>query len=177
MDLQYFEKLISIFDNSKAEEIEIEEEGITIKLSKSAKVIEGNNSSTGSPIIQFHGGGMPNYAPAQYAAPPAVQAQSAPAEQIKPVLAEVATPVDDNAGLHEIKSPIVGTFYGTPSPDSDPFVEVGSKVSVGSTLCIVEAMKLMNEIESDVSGTVVKILLKNAQPVEFNQPLFVIKPD
>lgn len=176
MDLQYFEKLISIFDNSKAEELEIEEDGISIKLSKSAKVIEGHNSSTGSPIIQFHGGGIPNYAPAQFA-PPAIPTQSAPTEQSKPVVAESAKPVDENAGLHEIKSPIVGTFYRAPSPDSDSFVEVGSKVSVGSTLCIVEAMKLMNEIESDISGTVVQILLTNAQPVEFNQPLFVIKPD
>ncbi len=74
-------------------------------------------------------------------------------------------------------SPIVGTFYRAPSPDADSFVQVGQHVNAGDTLCIVEAMKLMNEIESDASGTIVKILVENAQPVEYNQPMFVIKPD
>jgi acetyl-CoA carboxylase biotin carboxyl carrier protein len=78
---------------------------------------------------------------------------------------------------HTILSPIVGTFYSSPSPDAPAFVQVGSRVSAGQTLCIVEAMKLMNEIESDVSGTIVSILANNAQPVEYNQPLFIVKPD
>ena len=76
-----------------------------------------------------------------------------------------------------ICAPIVGTFYGSPSPDAPAFVQVGSHISAGQTLCIVEAMKLMNEIESDVSGTIVSILANNAQPVEYNQPLFIVKPD
>jgi acetyl-CoA carboxylase biotin carboxyl carrier protein len=78
---------------------------------------------------------------------------------------------------HTILSPIVGTFYRAPSPDADSFVQVGQHVNAGDTICIVEAMKLMNEIESDASGTIVKILVENAQPVEYNQPMFVIKPD
>jgi acetyl-CoA carboxylase biotin carboxyl carrier protein len=83
--------------------------------------------------------------------------------------------VDENAGLHEIKSPIVGTFYRAPAPDADSYVQVGDIVSTGSVLCIVEAMKLMNEIESDASGKIVKILVENGKPVEYNQPLFLIQ--
>jgi acetyl-CoA carboxylase biotin carboxyl carrier protein len=79
------------------------------------------------------------------------------------------------ANLHEIRSPIVGTFYRAPAPDADSYVQVGAVVSPGSVLCIVEAMKLMNEIESDVSGKVVKILVENGKPVEYNQPLFLIE--
>ena len=77
--------------------------------------------------------------------------------------------------LLEVKSPMVGTFYRSPSPEADVYVNVGSLVSPGSVLCIIEAMKLMNEIESEVSGKVVKILVENAQPVEYNQPLFLIE--
>jgi acetyl-CoA carboxylase biotin carboxyl carrier protein len=97
-------------------------------------------------------------APAQ-AAPPAAPAEAA-----------------EEAGLHIIKSPIVGTYYEAPSPGSPPFLKVGDTVSVGQVLCIVEAMKLMNEIESDVAGEVVKILVTNNQPVEYGQSLFAIRP-
>ncbi|GBD89327.1 biotin carboxyl carrier protein of acetyl-CoA carboxylase [bacterium BMS3Abin04] len=79
--------------------------------------------------------------------------------------------------MHEIRSPIVGTFYRAPAPDADTYVQVGDRLSEGSVLCIVEAMKLMNEIESDVSGKVVKILVENATPVEYNQPLFLIEKE
>jgi acetyl-CoA carboxylase biotin carboxyl carrier protein len=78
---------------------------------------------------------------------------------------------------HSVRSPIVGTFYASPSPDAEPFVRVGDHVRQGQVLCIVEAMKLMNEIESDVTGTVLQVLVKNAQPVEYGEPLFSIKPD
>ena len=84
--------------------------------------------------------------------------------------------VDEEAGLHEINSPIVGTFYRAPNPDADPYVKVGDFVERGQTLCIVEAMKLMNEIECDTSGTIVKVLPENAQPVEYGEPLFMIRP-
>ena len=76
----------------------------------------------------------------------------------------------------EIKSPMIGTFYNTPSPDSDPFVTVGDAVKVGQTVCIIEAMKLFNEIESEYSGKIVKVLVENSSPVEFDQPLFLIDP-
>ncbi len=86
-----------------------------------------------------------------------------------------ATEADPHAGAHVVKSPIVGTFYDAPSPDADPFVQVGDKVSVGKVLCIVEAMKLMNEIESDAAGEIVKVFVKPGQPVEYGQALFAVK--
>ena len=79
--------------------------------------------------------------------------------------------------LHEVRSPMVGTFYRSPSPDAEPYIEIGDHVNVGQTMCIIEAMKLMNEIESDINGTVVKALVENAQPVEYNQILFLMSPD
>jgi acetyl-CoA carboxylase biotin carboxyl carrier protein len=77
--------------------------------------------------------------------------------------------------MHEVRSPIVGTFYRAPAPDAEPYVEVGQEVSVGSVLCIVEAMKLMNEIESDLNGRIAQILVENGKPVEYNQVLFMIE--
>ena len=104
---------------------------------------------------------------------------SAPAAAAVPVAAPVASapvtaaPVEE--ALHEVKSPIVGTFYESPSPGAPPFVKVGDQVDVGQVLCIVEAMKLMNEIEADVTGELVKCLVTNGQAIEFGQPLFAIK--
>ena len=112
--------------------------------------------------------------------PPAgVAASAAPAAaaalaQAAPAAAEAA-PADPDAGAQTVKSPIVGTFYDAPSPGAEPFIKVGDKVEVGTVLCIVEAMKLMNEIESDVAGEVVRVLAKPGQPVEYGQPLFAIK--
>lgn len=85
-------------------------------------------------------------------------------------------PADANAGLHMVKSPIVGTFYGSPSPGAAPFVSAGERVDKGQVICIVEAMKLMNEIESDIAGEIVKCLVSNGQPIEFGQPLFSVRP-
>jgi acetyl-CoA carboxylase biotin carboxyl carrier protein len=93
-----------------------------------------------------------------------------------PGVSAEAPETEDEAGLHFVTSPIVGTFYRAPSPDADPYVKVGDSVTKGQVLCIVEAMKLMNEIESDMSGTIVKVLSDNAQPVEFGQRLFAIRP-
>ena len=87
-----------------------------------------------------------------------------------------AEPAEETQRLVTITSPIVGTFYRAPSPDANPFVEIGMKVSKGQVLCTVEAMKLMNEIESDVDGVIVKILVENSQPVEYGEPLFLIEP-
>jgi acetyl-CoA carboxylase biotin carboxyl carrier protein len=116
-----------------------------------------------------------------YAAPPRLVAEpeiivagAAPASTpaAAPSAAE-ARPAED---LHLVKSPIVGTFYGSPSPGAEPFVKIGGHVDAGATLCIVEAMKLMNEIESDVSGEVLRVFVDNGQPVEYGQPLFGIRP-
>ena len=87
-----------------------------------------------------------------------------------------AAAIEETIDGHLVPSPIVGTFYRAPNPDADPFVRVGDNVRVGQVLCIVEAMKLMNEIESDIDGTIVKVHVENAEPVEFGQPLFTIKP-
>lgn len=158
MDLQYLRRLLKILDESSASEIEIEEEGTKIRVAK--RVAE-------APVA------VPQYtaihaAPA-VAAPPPVHAPAAAAPE--------PAPAPQVSNLHEIKSPIVGTFYKSASPDAPAFAEVGKHVNKGDTLCIIEAMKLMNEIESDISGTVEKIMTDNAAPVEYNQVLFLIKPD
>jgi acetyl-CoA carboxylase biotin carboxyl carrier protein len=113
-------------------------------------------------------------APAPSAHAPAAPAPVAIASAPAPAAAPVAE--DELAGTHIIKSPIVGTYYESPSPGAPPFIKPGDSVSVGQVLCIVEAMKLMNEIESDYSGTVVKIFVTNGQPVEYGQQLFAVKP-
>jgi acetyl-CoA carboxylase biotin carboxyl carrier protein len=110
------------------------------------------------------------------AALPGAQAAAAPvAQAAASAPAVAAAEAGPEAGAHIVKSPIVGTFYEAPSPDADPFVKLGDRVSTGQVLCIVEAMKLMNEIESDFSGEIVKMYVKTGQPVEYGQPLFAIK--
>src|SRR5512147_1237398 len=131
MDLALLKKLVRIVEQSGVNEIEVEEEGLRVRISR--------GQASAAPM-------MHQAAPAQHAA-----AQAAPDKK-----------------YHEIKSPIVGTFYRAPAPDADSYVEVGHEVQPKSVLCIIEAMKLMNEIESDVAGKVVKILVENGQPVEYN---------
>lgn len=130
-------------------DFEFENENIRVRLSK----------STGAPATQS----TPVAAPPPAAAAPAAET------------AEPAPAIDADAGLHKITSPIVGTFYRSPGPDKDAYVSEGSNVSPDTTVCIVEAMKLMNEIQAEVSGRVEKIYVENGQPVEFGQPLFGIK--
>jgi acetyl-CoA carboxylase biotin carboxyl carrier protein len=161
MDLNYLKKLLKIFDESTVTELSIEEEGITLHMAKTTEQPQMQQPTyiMGAPAAQAPAPAAPAPAPAPAAAAPA--APAAPAAETG----------------HVVHSPIVGTFYRAPSPDADNFVQVGSHVNAGDTLCIVEAMKLMNEIESDMSGTIVKVLVENAHPVEYNQPMFVIKPD
>jgi acetyl-CoA carboxylase biotin carboxyl carrier protein len=159
MDLQYLKRLLRIFDESNAQELTIEEDGISLHMSK--------NSTT--PVAMS---AAPQMMMAPMAAPAAAPvAASTPAPTPAP---SAAVPTTEG---HTVQSPIVGTFYRAPAPDAEPFVQVGSHVNAGDTLCIVEAMKLMNEIESDVTGTIVKILAENGQPVEYNQPIFIVNPD
>jgi acetyl-CoA carboxylase biotin carboxyl carrier protein len=108
-------------------------------------------------------------------APPAVVQGAAGAAHSAPPVPTPASEADSSTGLHHVKSPIVGTFYGSPSPGSEPFVASGDHVEKGQVICIIEAMKLMNEIESDVSGEIVKCLVSNDQPIEFGQPLFLVR--
>ncbi len=160
MDLNYLRRLVKVFDDSKATHLEIEEEGVRISLAvESAAIQQAYQSPVSIPLQSIN------------------QASAVSEANFAVSKAYVeATPKVDST-LHTIQSPIVGTFYRSPSPDAGTFVEVGSRVKQGETLCIIEAMKLMNEIESDVSGVVEQILIENAKPVEFNQPMFVIRPE
>jgi acetyl-CoA carboxylase biotin carboxyl carrier protein len=157
MDLTQIKKLIKMVDESSIAEFIIEEEQTKIKIRK-----PGANQSAQAFL-----------APPPAAAPAAGVPQNSP--QASPAEAPQAEESAEEKG-HVVGSPIVGTFYAAPAPDADPFVKVGDRVSVGQTLCIVEAMKLMNEIESDVNGVVKKVLAENAQPVEYGQPLFLVDP-
>ncbi len=113
------------------------------------------------------------------AAPVAIQAPTVSASAPAPaatVASEPAVPASENENYIEVKSPMIGTFYRSTNPESPSFVNVGDSVSAGQTVCIIEAMKLFNEIESEVSGTIVKVLVENATPVEYDQPLFLVDP-
>lgn len=155
MNLKEIEHLIEIIDKSDIDEATIEEGDFKITLKRSASL----------PIAQPVA--VPGPAPA--AAAPAPQPQ-APQPASEPQTTEA------DADLIEIRSPIVGTFYRAPSPDSDPFINVNDRIEEGDVLCIVEAMKLMNEIEAEVSGSIVEIAVENGQPVEYDQVLFRLKP-
>ncbi len=158
MDLSYIKKIIRLVENSDVDEIEIEEEGKKIRVAKNRNLISTYQIPMMSPTA------------AQLVAP---HTPTIPAEQFP---TPAAPPVKAEAKYHEIRSPIVGTFYRAPAPDADSFIDVGDTVKTGQTLCIVEAMKLMNEIESDVDGKVIKILVDNGKPVEYNQVLFLVEP-
>lgn len=156
MDLKYLQKVIKMLDSSELAEIEIEEEGTKLRLSKPRpKVFSGMTQMLA----------QPQAAPVQQAAPAATTVS---AEKTEEKLGE---------NLYEVRSPMVGTFYRTPSPDAEPYVKPGDSVKTGDVICIIEAMKLMNEIESEVSGKVVKILVENGTAVEYDQPLMLIEKD
>lgn len=152
MDLNLIKKLIKIFDSSDITDLEIEQEGFKVKIAKKIRSSQGASR----PHVVL---------------PPAHETgELSETAQLKESETKVNT-------QHEIRSPIVGTFYRAPAPDADPYVQVGDVITKGSVLCIIEAMKLMNEIESDIDGRVIKILVDNGKPVEFNQPLFWIQPN
>lgn len=150
-NLDEIRELATLVDEHGLTDFEFENENIRVRLSKLQT----------SPV--YHAA-PPAQVPAVQAAPPAATVSEA-----------VAEPVDADAGLLKITSPIVGTFYRSPGPDKDPYVSEGTKVSPETTVCIVEAMKLMNEIQAEVSGEIVRIYVENGQPVEYGQPLFGVK--
>ena len=160
MDLAYVKKVIKLIEKSEVDEIEIEEEGKKIRVAK-------HKNSQPAYFAQV---GLPGYVgapqPQQFAHNPATAPAASP---------EASQAAKTETKFHEVRSPIVGTFYRAPAPDAENYVEVGQTVSVGSVLCIVEAMKLMNEIESDVNGRLAQILVENGKPVEYNQVLFTIE--
>ncbi|HHX8442142.1 TPA: acetyl-CoA carboxylase biotin carboxyl carrier protein [Vibrio diabolicus] len=159
MDIRKIKKLIELVEESGIAELEISEGEESVRISR---------HGTAAPQAPVHYAAAPVAAPAPAAAAPAAAAPVAEAPAAEAPAA--ATP----AG-HQVLSPMVGTFYRSPSPDSKAFVEVGQKVNAGDTLCIVEAMKMMNQIEADKSGVVTAILAEDGQPVEFDQPLVVIE--
>ena len=167
MNLNEIRDLLRIVSESGLDEVEVEQNGLRIVVRRNAPPM------LMPPSFPPMGYGMPAPAytppPAAPAAPPAPPVASAPA----PAAAPAAAPAPPSG--FTVKAPIVGTFYRASSPDAAAFVEVGTQVAKGDVLCIIEAMKLMNEIEAEVSGTVRQILVQDAQAVEFDQPLFIIE--
>lgn len=155
MDLRKLKKLIDLVEESGIAELELTEGEEKVRISR---------QPAGQQLMQY----APAYMPQMMQQGPQAAAP----------VASAATPVADGAAPaidgHVVKSPMVGTFYRSPSPDAKPFVEVGASVAAGDTLCIIEAMKLLNEIESDHGGVIKAILVENGQPVEYGEPLFII---
>lgn len=161
VDLDFLRGLIAAVDESGIDSLEVSRAGTRIRVSKSAPpVVQGNMS-----------------APAPAAAPAQPAASLSPAAAPAAPEAAAAAPAPAASNLVDIKSPMVGTFYRAASPESPPYVEVGAKVSQGQTLCILEAMKLMNELEAEISGTIREICVENSEPVEYGQVLFRVEPD
>ena len=156
MDIKEIQNLIKFVAKSGASEVKLEMEDIKI-------TIKTGSGKTETTILQAAPmPGMPQMAVAPIAEAP-----------IAPVKLEVS---DDDSKYITVKSPIIGTFYRKPSPDKPNFVEVGTDISIGDTVCVIEAMKLFNEIESEISGKIVKVLVDDSSPVEFDQPLFLVDP-
>ena len=156
-EIQQIEQLLQFMTEHNLEEFEYSRGDLRIRLRK---------PSTGVAVAAIRG----------TAAPENINGGTFDAAQAAGGAATAASEAQSTEGLHLVKSPIVGTYYGSPSPESEAFVKVGARVENGQTLCIVEAMKLMNEIEADVSGEVVRIFVETGQPVEYGQPLFGIRP-
>ena len=159
MKAKEIQDLINFIANSGLDEVNIETDQFKIKVRK--------NSEVQATVVQAAPAPAPVAAPAPAPAPAAAPA-AAPASEPK---AESAS-----GNYVEVKSPMIGTFYRSSNPESDPFINVGDKVTAGQTVCIIEAMKLFNEIESDFDGRIVKILIDNSQPVEYDQPLILWEP-
>jgi acetyl-CoA carboxylase biotin carboxyl carrier protein len=160
MKAKEIQDLIEFISQTGLEEVNIETEAFKIRVKRSSDAVP-------QVIETVRQAAAPAPVP-QATAPVSAPAPSAPAA--------AAAPADDHSKYVEIKSPMIGTFYRSPNPDSDAFVKIGDTVKAGQTVCIVEAMKLFNEIESEVSGTIVKVLVENASPVEYDQPLFLVDP-
>ncbi len=166
MNLKEIKELIDFLIEKDVAEFELERGDVKLRVKRGAPEAQ---------IATTHYVAVPP--PPIPTAPPAGAASTPAAAPISPATSAPAAPAaaEEDAGLHVIRSPIVGTFYESPSPGAPPFAKVGDKVSVGQVLCIIEAMKLMNEIESDFAGEVVKRYVSNGQPVEYGQALFAVR--
>lgn len=158
MDIKEIQNLIKFVAKSGASEVKLEMEDVKI-------TIRTGSGKTETTIVQA----APMQAAPQVAPAPVAPVSVEPQAPAKPAEA-------DESKFIEVKSPIIGTFYRKPAPDKPTFVEVGSTISAGDTVCVIEAMKLFNEIESEVSGKIVKVLVDDSSPVEFDQPLFLVDP-
>ncbi|MBT2754781.1 acetyl-CoA carboxylase biotin carboxyl carrier protein [Mesobacillus foraminis] len=166
LKVQEIRELIKLVDQSSIDEFTYEIEGSKIKMKK-----KGAEQQV---IVQpAHAVEVPQ--PVQVQAAAAAPAPAVSSEELKQPSKEEDN--QDQANLHKITSPMVGTFYASPSPDADVYVKAGSKVSNDSIVCIVEAMKLFNEIEAEINGEIVEVLVKDGQLVEYGQPLFLVKPE
>jgi acetyl-CoA carboxylase biotin carboxyl carrier protein len=164
IDLRYVKKLIEMIDESSVDSIEISsEKGVTIRIAKNP--VERGAAQSAAPVV-------PTVLP-----PTFLDSRITPAGGTPATAAETGTGDSAGAGMLEVKSPMVGTYYGAPEPGAKPYVSVGDQVRKGKTLCIIEAMKIMNEIESEFTGVVKEILAQDAQPVEYGQVLFRIDPN
>lgn len=169
MDFNQIQELIKLVDGSDISELKIEIENVKISLktkhfynTKSAAIPPPVAVATPAPTV---------------VAPPVVSATpTAPVSKAEQQDSNDDTVAPNTSDLVAIKSPMIGTFYRAPSPDKPPFVKIGDTINIGDTLCVVEAMKLFNEIEAEVSGKIVKVLINDAEPVEYDQPLFLIEP-
>jgi acetyl-CoA carboxylase biotin carboxyl carrier protein len=168
--LQELRELIEFLKANGIAQFEMEQEDLKIALT-----FEGSAAAAAPAAGGIDVGQLAQLLAAQGRVAPAAAAPAPVAAAPVAAAAAPAVEADPYAGAHIVKSPIVGTFYAAPSPDADAFVSVGDRVEAGKVLCIVEAMKLMNEIESDASGEIVAVLAKPGQPVEYGQPLFAIK--
>ena len=148
MSLKEIKEMINLMNENNLAELEMERDGLKIRLKKAGAQIETEQ----------------------------IKVSAAPAEVTGKEIPPVPAPGEVTVGLIQIKSPMVGTFYRAPSPESEPFVEADQEVDVGQVVCIIEAMKLMNEIKSEIKGKIKEILVDNGEPVEFGQPLFTVEP-
>jgi len=158
MDLAEIKRLIKLVESSDIEELEIQEKGFQIRISKGKGVVADQKAASPPVLSLSH---------------QTVSAANFETSVQEAKIEPVSSGESDN--VVEIRSPMVGTFYRAPAPDAEPYVKVGDHIQHGKILCIIEAMKLMNEIEAEISGKIIKILVENGQPVEYNQPLFLVE--
>jgi acetyl-CoA carboxylase biotin carboxyl carrier protein len=170
LKVQEIRELIKLVDQSSIDEFVYENEGSKIQMKKS---VTSTVSAVQQPVLQT----AVETVPAVQAVPVPVPAPVVSGETVKQDAPKVEVNHVADTNLHKITSPMVGTFYASPTPDADAYVKAGSVVTKDSIVCIVEAMKLFNEIEAEVNGEIVEVLVKNGQLVEYGQPLFLVKPE
>ena len=175
MKLTEIQDLIKFVARAGVTEVEIEQKDFKLTIKSEMPKGRGKKEEQVVQTIQVPAA-IPQMVQAAPVAAPAAAPAPAPAAAAAPAAAPAADPAEDTSNLVEIKSPMIGTFYRRPSPDKDVFAEVGDVIKPGDTVCVIEAMKLFNEIESEVQGKIVKVLLHDNSPVEYDQPLFLVDP-